>query len=79
MEIKKCTSTHYTRTRNAKIKYLVLHYTGSTHSEPGTAVDTAKYFANATRPASADFICDDVNERGIVLGLEKLGLIENKE
>ena len=59
MEIKKCTSTHYTRTRNAKIKYLVLHYTGSTHSEPGTAVDTAKYFANATRPASADFICDD--------------------
>ena len=59
MEIKKCTSTHYTRTRNAKIKYLVMHYTGSTHSEPGTAVDTAKYFANATRPASADFICDD--------------------
>ena len=59
MDIKKCTSTHYTRTRNAKIKYLVMHYTGSTHSEPGTAVDTAKYFANATRPASADFICDD--------------------
>ena len=59
MEIKKCTSTHDTRTRNAKIKYLVMHYTGSTHSEPGTAVDTAKYFANATRPASADFICDD--------------------
>lgn len=27
----------------------------------------------------ADFICDDVNERGIVLGLEKLGLIKNKE
>ena len=59
MEIKKCTSTHYTRIRNAKIKFLVMHYTGSTHSEPGTAVDTAKYFANATRPASADFICDD--------------------
>ena len=24
----------------------------------------------------ADIICDDVNEKGIVLGLEKLGLIK---
>ena len=60
MEIKKCTSTHNTGSRNgATIKYLVIHYTGSTHSEKGTARDCCKMFATSSREASADFVVDD--------------------
>ena len=60
MEIKKCTSTHNTGSRNgAAIKYLVIHYTGSTHSEKGTARDCCKMFATSSREASADFVVDD--------------------
>ena len=60
MEIKKCTSTHNTGPRNGvAIKYLVIHYTGSTHSEKGTARDCCKMFATSSREASADFVVDD--------------------
>ena len=37
MNIRKKTSSNNTAARNSSIKYLVLHYTGSTHSEKGTA------------------------------------------
>ena len=60
MNIRKKTSSHNTAPRNSSIKYLVLHYTGSTHSEKGTAYDTCCMFANpSSRAASADFVVDD--------------------
>ena len=60
MEIKKRTYRRYTERRTSKIKWLAIHYTGSTHSEPGSAFDTADYFGKtAPRAASADFITDD--------------------
>ena len=60
MNIRKKTNSHNTAPRNSSIKYLVLHYTGSTHSEKGTAYDTCCMFASpSSRAASADFVVDD--------------------
>ena len=44
------------------IKYIALHYTAGTTSKAGTALGTAKWFANGANPknpASSDFIVDD--------------------
>lgn len=60
MNIVKCTSTNNTSNRNGKaIKYIVVHYTAGTTSAPGTAKNTALYFARPGVGASADFIVDD--------------------
>lgn len=40
------------------IYFIVVHYTAGVSSKPGSAVNTAKYFANQSS-ASADFIVDD--------------------
>lgn len=59
-KIRKRTSTHNTAPRNSSIDYLAMHYTGSTHSEKGTAADTCDMFASPdSRAASADFVVDD--------------------
>lgn len=59
-KIRKKTSYHNTAKRNSSIDYLAMHYTGSTHSEKGTAYDTCAMFASpSSRAASADFVVDD--------------------
>ena len=63
MNIKPCygtTSLTYAPKRN--IQYIALHYTAGTTSKAGTALGTAKWFANGgnpSNPASSDFIVDD--------------------
>lgn len=63
MVIKKCFSkTSLTPAKNRELKYIALHYTAGTTSKAGTALSTAKWFANGgnlSNPASADFIVDD--------------------
>lgn len=54
------TSTKKTSVKNARsIEYIVIHYTAGTTSKPGAASNTASYFANSPKDASADFIVDD--------------------
>lgn len=60
MDIIQKTSTHNTSlSRNRAINQIVLHYTAGTSSSKGAAANTARYFANTTVQASADFIVDD--------------------
>lgn len=60
MEITKKTSTHNTTAyKGRKIAYIVIHYTAGVSSKPGSAANTAKYFATTDRDASADFVVDD--------------------
>ena len=54
-----CVSTKYTKPRNAKIEYLVIHYTAGGNSKPGTAKRTCEMWMASDRPASADFVVDD--------------------
>ena len=50
--------TRSTSARTQKIQWLVIHYTAGVKSTPGSAINTASFFANAAT-ASADFIVDD--------------------
>ena len=63
MNIKTCYSTtSLTYLPKRTIKYIALHYTAGTTSKAGTALGTAKWFANGANPknpASSDFIVDD--------------------
>ena len=63
MNIKPCYSTtSLTYLPKRTIKYIALHYTAGTTSKAGTAMSTAKWFANGANPknpASSDFIVDD--------------------
>lgn len=63
MNIKPCYSTtSLTYFPKRTIKYIALHYTAGTTSKAGTALGTAKWFANGANPknpASSDFIVDD--------------------
>ena len=63
LNIKTCYSkTSLTYSPNRVIKYIALHYTAGTTSKAGTAMSTAKWFANGANPknpASSDFIVDD--------------------
>ena len=63
LNIKACYSkTSLTYSPNRVIKYIALHYTAGTTSKAGTAMSTAKWFANGANPknpASSDFIVDD--------------------
>ena len=63
MNIKPCYSTtSLTYLPKRTIKYIALHYTAVTTSKAGTALGTAKWFANGANPknpASSDFIVDD--------------------
>ena len=65
LNIKACYSkTSLTYSPNRVIKYIALHYTAGTTSKAGTAMSTAKWFANGANPknpASSDFIVDDAN------------------
>ena len=61
VNITKQTSNHNTSAKsNRKLEYIVIHYTAGTRSTAGSALNTAKYFANTTAQASADFIVDDI-------------------
>ena len=54
--------TSLTYAPNRSIEYIALHYTAGTTSKAGTALGTAKWFANGANPknpASSDFIVDD--------------------
>lgn len=60
INIIKNVSTHNTTyAPNRPIKYIVLHYTAGTHSEPGVAMANTQYYATASVEASADFFVDD--------------------
>ena len=63
LNIKACYSkTSLTYSPNRVIKFIALHYTAGTTSKAGTAMSTAKWFANGANPknpASSDFIVDD--------------------
>ena len=63
MVIKPCYSTtSLTYCPNRTIRYIALHYTAGTTSKAGTALGTAKWFANGgnpSNPASSDFLVDD--------------------
>ena len=62
INITKRTSSHNTSYKAGRqLKFIVIHYTAGTTSRPGTAINTAAYFATTNRQASADFICDDAN------------------
>jgi N-acetylmuramoyl-L-alanine amidase CwlA len=60
LNITKITSTAKTTAYSGrKIQYIVIHYTAGVSSKPGSAANTAKYFATTDRDASADFVVDD--------------------
>lgn len=65
LNIKACYSkTSLTYSPNRVIKYIALHYTAGTTSKAGTAMSTAKWFANGANPknpASSDFLVDDAD------------------
>ena len=50
-------SVHITKSPNRPIKYLAIHYTGSSNSKQGRATSTYNTFVS--RSASADFCVDD--------------------
>lgn len=55
-------STHNTSyLANRKIEYIVIHYTASTTSKDGSAINIANYFKTTPNQASADFVIDDKN------------------
>ena len=61
LNITKITSTAKTTAYSGrKIQYIVIHYTAGVSSKPGSAANTARYFATSDKDASADFIVDDV-------------------
>ena len=53
------TSTKKTSPRTCAVKYIAVHYTAGTTSKKGSARNVARYFANSTVNASADFVVDD--------------------
>ena len=59
----KKTSTKYNVTykANRTISYIVIHYTAGVSSKSGSALNSATYFCNGDRQASADFFVDDAN------------------
>lgn len=60
IKIQKCTSkTNTTYFANRPIKWIFVHYTAGTSSAKGVAKGVAKYFANPSVQASADFVVDD--------------------
>lgn len=59
MNIIKKTGTHGMYDGAREIKYLVIHYTAGITSKPGSARDTAAWFANPNAGGTADFIVDD--------------------
>lgn len=55
-------TTSLTYAPKRTIKYIALHYTAGTSSKAGTALGTAKWFANGgnpSNPASSDFLVDN--------------------
>lgn len=52
-------TTNTSPLKNRQIKYIVIHYTGSSHSEKGQASNTAYMFKSGSVGGSADFIVDD--------------------
>lgn len=57
---KKCSTHNTTAKKNRPLDYIVIHYTAGVSSKPGSAANTAAYFARPdARQASADFILDD--------------------
>lgn len=60
LNITKMTSTAKTTGYIGRnIQYIVIHYTAGVSSKPGSAANTARYFATSDKDASADFIVDD--------------------
>ena len=57
--IKRFNTTNTTVRNDRDIKWIVLHYTAGTNSNPGCASNVANWFANPAAQASADFIVDD--------------------
>lgn len=53
------TGTHGMYVGAREIKYLVIHYTAGVTSKPGSARNTAAYFASPNAGGTADFIVDD--------------------
>lgn len=53
------TGTHGMYVGAREIKYLVIHYTAGVASKPGSARNTAAYFASPNAGGTADFIVDD--------------------
>ena len=53
------TGTHGMYVGAREIKYLVIHYTAGVTSKPGSARNTASWFANPKAGGTADFIVDD--------------------
>ena len=51
--------THNRQTRTEAVRYVVVHYTGSGTSAPGSAADNCAYFAGGNRNASAHYFVDD--------------------
>lgn len=56
---KKTSTAKTTAYSGRKIQYIVIHYTAGVSSKPGSAANTARYFATSDKDASADFIVDD--------------------
>jgi N-acetylmuramoyl-L-alanine amidase CwlA len=60
ISITKRTTTHNTSAASGRaIKYIVVHYTAGVTSKPGSAANTAAYFAGTANQVSADFTVDD--------------------
>lgn len=51
--------TYNRQTRTEAVRYIVVHYTGSGTSAPGSAAANCKYFAGGNRNASAHYFIDD--------------------
>ena len=51
--------TYNRQTRTEAVRYIVVHYTGSGTSAPGSAAANCKYFAGGNRNASAHYFVDD--------------------
>ena len=51
--------TYNRQTRTEAVRYIVVHYTGSGTSAPGSAAANCKYFSGGNRNASAHYFIDD--------------------
>lgn len=51
--------TYNRQTRTEAVRYIVVHYTGSGTSAPGSAAANCAYFAGGNRNASAHYFIDD--------------------
>lgn len=51
--------TYNRQTRTEAVRYIVVHYTGSGTSAPGSAAANCAYFAGGNRNASAHYFVDD--------------------